>query len=128
MKESPIQTAIRVECSTGDTRLFRQQAGQFWAGDAVTLTDGSVLIRHPRRVTVGFEGWPDLGGWTTVEVTPEMVGQRIAIAVQVEVKRDSGGNKRKRQVEFIAFALARGVRAGFAKSVAEAKRIISGIA
>lgn len=127
MKETPVQSAIRTECSQGDTRLFRQQVGQFWTGDSVNLKDGSVLIRNPRRVTVGFEGWPDLGGWTTVTVTPEMVGQVIAVAVQVEVKRTKGGQKRQRQKEFIAFAIARGVRAGFARSVEEARKIIAGM-
>ena len=30
--------------------------------------------------------WPDLAGWTSAIVTPEMVGQRVAIFTGEEVK------------------------------------------
>ena len=35
------------------------------------------------------EGWPDLTGWETVVITPDMVGQKIAVFSVVEVKTGS---------------------------------------
>jgi len=126
MSERNVETAIRLAHSRGPTRLFRQQVGEFWTGDAVRLKSGDMLIRNPRRVSVGFEGQPDEGGWTSVVVTPEMVGKLIAIAVQIEIKRSKGAHRRKKQREFVAFAASMGVRAGFAASVEDAKKIIDG--
>jgi hypothetical protein len=124
--EIDVQNAIRAECGHGDTRLFRQASSFYWAGEPTHLRGGSVLLKHASLVRVGFDGQPDLGGWTTVTVTPEMVGQRIAIAVQVEVKKPKRGKKGEHQKQFIAKAQEAGVRAGFARSVEEAKKIIAG--
>jgi hypothetical protein len=124
--ERDVERAIRLALSRGDTRLFRQHVGLYWQGEAVPLKDGSVLLKNPRRIDVGFEGQPDEGGWTSVIITPEMVGQRIAIAVQMEIKRSRGAYRRKKQKEFIAFVRTMGVRAGFAASVEDAERIVAG--
>jgi hypothetical protein len=32
------------------------------------------------------EHWPDLAGWTSVIVTPDMIGQKVAIFTGEEVK------------------------------------------
>ena len=32
------------------------------------------------------EGMPDLIGWTETEITPDMVGQRVAIFTGIEIK------------------------------------------
>jgi hypothetical protein len=124
--ERDVERAIRLALSRGNTRLFRQHVGLFWQGEAFPQKDGTVVLRNARRIDVGFEGQPDEGGWTTVTITPEMVGQRIAIAVQLEIKRSRGAHRRKKQKEFIAFAKAMGVRAGFAASVEDAEKIVSG--
>lgn len=124
--EIEVQTDTRIALSNGDTRLFRQQTGHFWQGEVTRLRDGSILLKNPRMVVSGFEGWPDLGGWVSVVVTPEMVGMKIAVAAQVEMKRPRGGKKGTQQKAFIAMACAMGVRAGFARSVDEAKKILAG--
>lgn len=124
--ERDVERDIRLALSRGPTRLFRQHVGLFWQGEAFPQKNGTVILRNPRRIDVGFEGQPDEGGWTTVTITPEMVGQRIAVAVQVEVKRSHGAHRRKRQREFIVFAQSMGVRAGFAASVEDARKIVEG--
>lgn len=88
--ERDIQNAIRLAHSHGDTRLFRQQSGEYWAGKATHRRDGSIVIQNPIRVHVGFNGLSDLGGWRSVVVTPEMVGQRVAVYVALEVKNERG--------------------------------------
>lgn len=124
--EVSVQNQIRTDCGQGPTRLFRQESSFFYTGKPAKLKDGTNVLLHPRLVRVGFDGQPDLGGWTTVVVTPEMVGQTIAIAVQIEVKRPKKNKRSEEQVQFIDFAKGVGVRAGFARSVDEARKIIDG--
>lgn len=124
--EVSVQNQIRSECGHGPTRLFRQESSFFYTGRLGKLRDGTRVLLHPREVRVGFDGQPDLGGWTTMTITPDMVGQTIAIAVQIEVKRPKKNKRSEEQVQFIDFAKGVGVRAGFARSVDEARKIIDG--
>jgi hypothetical protein len=65
--EQQIQQHIRIACSTGDTRLFRNNTG--------TLRD-----QHGRPVQFGLcKGSADLIGYRTITITPDMVGQQVAV-------------------------------------------------
>jgi hypothetical protein len=65
--EQSIQQHIRIACSTGDTRLWRNNTG--------TLRD-----QHGRPVQFGLcKGSADLIGYRTITITPEMVGQQVAV-------------------------------------------------
>lgn len=121
--EKSIQNRIRIELSDDDTRLFRQQSGDFWAGDATVLHNDAVLIRNPRRVSVGFPGLSDLGGWRTVEITPDMVGQKVAVYVAIEVKAKRG-RPTNAQLRFIDVVNEAGGMAGVARSVDDAAEIL----
>jgi hypothetical protein len=73
-----IQQQIRIACSNGDTRLFRNNTG--------TLRD-----QHGRPVSFGLcKGSADLIGWKRVTVTPEMVGSTVAVFTSIEVKTATG--------------------------------------
>lgn len=41
---------------------------------------------NPRPLHAAPTGWPDLCGWETVVITPDMVGKRMALFLAVEVK------------------------------------------
>ncbi len=131
--ETPIMKRIMLECGTGPTRLFRQNAGMGWIGRAtkieqrrsITVHPGDVVIHEARPFHAGIEGMSDLGGWHTVEITPEMVGQRVAVYVAVEVKTDTG-RARPEQLRFLAAVSAAGGRAGIARSVPDAAAILAG--
>ena len=123
--EVNVQNEIRAELGKGPTRLFRQESSYFYTG-RLGYINGQRVLLFPKEVRVGFDGQPDLGGWTSVVVTPDMVGQTIAIAVQIEVKRPRKSKRSAEQVQFIDFAKGVGVRAGFARSVEEAKKIVEG--
>jgi hypothetical protein len=69
-----------------DKRLFRINSGMGWTGKVTRLKSGDMLITNPRPLHAAPEGWPDLCGWTEVEITPDMVGQRVAIFTAEEVK------------------------------------------
>jgi hypothetical protein len=108
--EQQIQQHIRLTCSTGATRLFRNNTG--------TLRD-----QHGRPVSFGLcKGSADLIGWRTVTITPEMVGTRVAVFTSIEVKTPTGRVKPEQQQWLDAVQAAGGI-AGVARSVEDALRI-----
>lgn len=76
-------------------RLFRNSVGQGWVGRSRRLRPGEtyrarggeVIITDPRPLHAGLiKGSGDAIGWTTVVITADMVGQRIAVFTSVETK------------------------------------------
>ena len=110
--EQSIQQHIRLACSSGNCRLFRNNTG--------TLKD-----INGRPVTFGLcKGSADLIGWTSRTITPEMVGQQIAVFTSIEVKSSSGRVKPEQQQWLNAVQAAGGI-AGIARSVGEAMDLLS---
>ena len=110
--EQTIQQHIRLACSKGDCRLFRNNTG--------TLKDA-----NGRPVQFGLcKGSADLIGWTTRTVTQDMVGQQIAVFTSIEVKSSSGRVKPEQQQWLNAVQAAGGI-AGVARSVGEAMDLLS---
>lgn len=118
-------------------RLFRFNSGKGWISGlgpkgVIKLGDGSVLIKAARPVALGMAmtngdsvpGQSDLGGTTSVIITPEMVGQRIAVSTWIETKRTKGGKVSADQLNFVNQQQALGAVAGIANSVEEAREII----
>ena len=109
--EQTIQQHIRLACSKGDCRLFRNNTG--------TLPD-----KNGRPVQFGLcKGSADLIGWTTRTVTQDMVGQQIAVFTSIEVKSSSGRVKPEQQQWLNAVQAAGGI-AGVARSVGEAMDLL----
>jgi hypothetical protein len=75
-------------------RLFRINAGMGWAGRAVRVGD-KVVIKNPYPLHAAPEGWPDLCGWRSVTITPDMVGQTVAVFVGEEVKATGKASARQ---------------------------------
>ena len=110
--EQTIQQHIRLACSIGSCRLFRNNTG--------TLRD-----INGRPVSFGLcKGSADLIGWTTRTITPEMVGQTVAIFTSIEVKAATGRIRPEQQQWLNAVAAAGGI-AGIARSVGEAMDLLS---
>lgn len=108
--EQTIQQHIRLACSKGNCRLFRNNTG--------TLRDA-----NGRPVQFGLcKGSADLIGWRTVTVTPEMVGQTVAIFTSIEVKTSSG-RVRPEQQQWLTAVQAAGGIAGIARSVSDCERL-----
>ena len=109
--EQQIQQEIRLACGTGDTRLFRNNTG--------TLRD-----QHGRPVQFGLAvGSADLIGWTTRTITPDMVGQQVAVFTSIEVK-SATGRLRPEQRQWLEAVRAAGGIAGVARSVEDAQSLI----
>jgi hypothetical protein len=109
--EQEIQQHIRLTCSRGPVRLYRNNCG---------------VLQDRRGVPVRYglqPGSSDLIGWRTVTVTPEMVGQRIAVFTSIEVKAASG-RLRPEQRQWLDAVQAAGGVAGVARSVDDARALL----
>ena len=85
---------------------------------------GTLRDINGRPVSFGLcKGSADLIGWRTVTVTPEMVGQQIAVFTSIEVKSTSARVKPEQKSWMDAVAAAGGI-AGIARSVGEAMDIL----
>ena len=124
MSEHRIQNEIRLSIS-GKATLFRNNCGTAWTGDVTTLKDGSVLIRNPRILHAGLcAGSSDLIGWRSLTITPEMVGQTVAVFAALEVKSKTG-RATAGQKNFCQRVTEAGGFAGIVKSPDEAKKTLA---
>lgn len=79
MKESSIQQAVRLALSQAGAVMFRNNQGKYQDDRGRWITYG---ICNP--------GGSDLIGWTPLTITPDMVGQKVAVFTAVEVKTPTG--------------------------------------
>lgn len=122
MSEADLMRRLQIAASKLGARLFRQNTGMGWIGNATKIDrtmlypvrKGDVVIRNARPFHSGFDGWADLGGWVPVKVTADMVGSTLAVYAQVEVKEN--GRPTKEQTAWIAAVDKAGGRAGIARS------------
>lgn len=112
-KESILVADTRLHLSQGDVRLFRNNVG--------ALQD-----KNGRWVTYGLcPGSSDLIGWRSVEITPAMVGQRVAIFTALEAKAP-GERPSREQNAFLRAVQLHGGLAGDYRSLDEARAILQG--
>ena len=69
-----------------DERLFRINCGMGWTGTKCVRKGRFMIIENPYPLHAAPEGWPDLVGWESVTITPEMVGQKVAVFTFEEAK------------------------------------------
>jgi len=133
MSEHVIQQRILLACGKGPTRLFRNNVGTGWAGQAtkinrrgmVAVEPGDVVVRQGRPLHSGLcVGSSDLIGWRSLLITPEMVGQTIAQFVAIEVKNETGRTT-KPQDQFLNQIQGAGGCGGVARSVSAASTLLS---
>ena len=111
MREKQIQNAI-LGLSRGLVRIFRNQVGSY------ELKDG-------RRLSSGLcKGSSDLIGWKSIRITPDMVGETVALFVAVEVKQP-GERPTPEQRLFLEAVRNAGGIAGVATSVQEAEKLLA---
>ena len=124
MSEHAIQNEIRLGIS-GKATMFRNNVAVSWVGDVTELKDGSVLIRNARRLHAGLcEGSSDLIGWRSLIITPDMVGERVAVFAALEVKSKTG-RATAGQKNFCERVIEAGGLAGIVKSLDDAKKALA---
>ena len=113
LSETRIQQEIRLACSRGPVRLWRNNSG--------SLPDP----RTGRYIQfgVGSPGGSDLIGYRKVTITPEMVGMEMPVFAAIEVKT-TRGKATEQQKAFIEHIRNAGGIAGVARSVDEANLIL----
>lgn len=111
-KESNIQNVIRLALSDAGVLSFRNNVGAY-------KTDAGHYIRYG----VGESGGSDLICATPIMITPDMVGQTIAVFTAIEVKNKTGRPTQK-QIAFIEAIKKIGGFAGIARSPQDALKII----
>lgn len=134
--ESTVQRQIWAAVAA-TTIMFRVNTGRAWLsgmGPAGVrkLTDGGVHLVAARPIALGFSrtngepvaGTSDLVGWTSVVITPEMVGGTVGVFTAIETKKSKGGRTSDDQANFIAQVTKAGGIAGVANSPDAAKKII----
>lgn len=117
MSEQAIQQRIRLACSGAGSgvRLWRNNTGRIVGQDG-------------RMVTFGLcPGSADLIGYRSVTITPDMIGQTLAVFVAVEVKSPTG-RPTSEQTAFLEHVRAAGGLAGIARSVKDAEQILQAAA
>lgn len=125
MKESNIERLIMMAAPKLGARLFRNNQGMGWVGKSVriserqtvTLMPGDVVVRQarPLHAGVGPAGAADQIGWMPVQITADMVGQRVAVFTSVEVK-SVGKSARTEQEAWANAVRAAGGIAGVCRS------------
>lgn len=112
MTESTIQQKIRLAIGKReDVRLFRNSQGVALTPDGRTVRYGL----HP--------GSSDLIGFKMVQVTSDMIGQRLPVFCGIECKTATG-RIRPEQQAWLSFCLSHNCLAGIARSPEEALKII----
>ena len=126
--EHAIQNAIRLALSEAGILNFRVNVGTGWTGSRVSRTmlrgQPVAIVENPRPFSTGLpEGFSDILAAVPVEITPDMVGQKLAVFTVVEVK-SSTGRATWQQQKFIDTIIKAGGRAGVARSADAALKIV----
>ena len=123
--EHEIQNEIRVAVGAEQSAtLFRANVGEAWTGTLVSSSLNRVTIENARRFRSGLPvGFPDLFGFRTIEITPEMVGKKVAVFAFIEVKKPSGRTS-KAQEKMHTFLRNAGTVGGVARSAKEAIELL----
>lgn len=104
--------------------LFRNNTGVVWAGNIVKRSAGEIVLSNPRPIKAGLcVGSSDLIGWTEIEITPEMIGRKIAVFTAIEAKTGSV-RLTKPQAHFIKTIKQAGGIAGEIREVSQVSDIV----
>lgn len=111
--EARLSKRIGLALSRLGCRVFRNQVGVYELADGRWLSSG-----------LG-KGSGDRVGWRSIVITPDMVGQRLAVFLSIEVK-GGGGRVEEEQLVWAQVVRDAGGRAGIAFSEQEAIDIADG--
>jgi hypothetical protein len=110
--EHEIQQRIRLACGRGPVRLWRNNTG-------------ALVDQQGRFVRFGLcKGSSDLIGLRSLEITPELVGQRLAQFVALEIKTGSG-TVSPEQRAFLQLVQQLGGVGAVCRSIAQAQAVLA---
>lgn len=130
--DTPFLNRILVKCARGPVRLFRNSVGFGWVGKfekieragMARVQPGDVIVRKARPLHAGLAtGSGDLIGLVSVEVTPAMVGRKLAVFASLEAKEGSG-RLEPEQRAWLDMVRAMGGIAGEVRTLDDAARLL----
>lgn len=87
MTHQDLQKRVQKEAAKHDIILFTNRVAKGWVGVVAERSANAITLHHPRPIEAGFgKGTSDLIGASIVTITPEMVGQKVAVFTAVEIK------------------------------------------
>jgi hypothetical protein len=113
MNENEVTARCRIVAGRMKTVLLRNNIGAYQDQRG-----------HWVQYGVGGKGAGDFIGWKMVEITPDMVGQKIAQFVSVEFKRTNGGRITQKQEDWVGAVTNAGGRAGIVSSESEIAELL----
>lgn len=123
MKETDIQKLVQLQATRLGAVTFRNNVGMGWVGKAIRKGK-LTIIENARPLHAGLtEGSSDLIGWTSIKVTPAMVGEKLAVFTAIETKTKRG-TPSKEQKNFITNVKNAGGFAGVARDPSDVEIII----
>lgn len=121
MSEGAVLRTLLLYASELGAKLFRNSRGV----ERVAQKDCKSCQRFGRVVSYGLaNGAPDLVGWISVVVTPDMVGTTVALFVGIEAKRQLGGVVSEAQQRFLDALRRDGAVQGVARGAEDMAAII----
>ena len=128
MAEKSLLNDILLQAPDLKSILFRNNVAFSWAGrivkDRQTPNGRNIELVDARPIKSGLvKGSSDLVGWTEVEITPDMVGRKVAVFTAIEAKTPSM-RVSKAQTNFIRRLAEAGGIAGIARSAEDATKLI----
>jgi hypothetical protein len=72
--------------------MFSNPVGSGFVGGKIkhTQSGSGIVVINPRRIKYGLcPGSADYIGWTSIEITPDMVGKKIAVFTSCEIKTEN---------------------------------------
>jgi hypothetical protein len=115
VSESDLRSEVLLALSHGSCRLFRTNAGLAWQGTVIQQSPTRLVLAYPRPIKLGAPGIADLTGWSGPDCR--------YTAIELKYGRTRTTDQ---QLAFIELVLRSGGRAGIARSVEDAERIITG--
>ena len=131
MIEKDVERKLILHASKCGSTVFKNEVGAAWQGEIDkngTIIPQRITLKNCRRVTYGLcTGSSDLIGWTPITITPEMIGNKIAVFTAIEVKLDKHGKYQatKEQKSFINAVRNAGGYAGVADCTKDLEEIIN---
>lgn len=123
-RESTVSARIALAIGALDgVRLFRNNTGTAWQGERLDHPE-FLILRNPRPVHFGLcVGSSDYVGWRSLLITPDMIGERVAQFLALEVK--DRGVASAEQLNFVAQVQGAGGCAGVPRSAADALALVN---
>jgi ribosomal protein L27 len=124
MSEHITQQRILLACGSGSTRLWRNNVGTGWAGQAtkiqrrgmVAVEPGDVIVRQGRPLHAGLcVGSSDLIGYRQVDGVAQFVALEVKSAI---------GRPTAQQTQFLDHIISAGGCAGIVRSVEDAQSLL----